>query len=70
MLFSIYDNNHFQYSAGFLDEDSWLSFQARMKNVRANPVNRAMFKQMSSSFRAPFRLAVDNLIGEIESETK
>ena len=35
MLFSIYDNNHFQYSAGFLDEDSWLSFQARMKNVLA-----------------------------------
>ena len=70
MLFSIYDNNHFQYSAGFLDEDSWLSFQARMKNVLANPVNRAMFKQMSSSFRAPFRQAVDNVIGEIESETE
>ncbi len=69
MVFAIYDNNHFQYSAGFLDEDSWLSFDQRMKNVLTNPVNRAMFKQMSLSFRAPFREIAENVIAEIESKS-
>ena len=70
MLFAIYDNNHFQYSAGFLDEDSWLSFENRMRNVLTNPVHRATFKQMSSDFRAPFREIAEKVIAEIESESR
>jgi hypothetical protein len=37
----IFDNNHYQYRAGFVDEESWQSIRRRMKDVlRGNSIMR------------------------------
>lgn len=66
-LMILYDNNHFQYEAGFLDEDSWTGNRKRMRTVVSSPVNRAFYKTQNQGYRDRFRLVVDEVISEIES---
>ena len=66
-LMILYDNNHFQYEAGFLDKDAWTGNRKRMRAVLSNPVNRAFYKAQNQGYRESFRLAVDEVISEIES---
>lgn len=66
-LMILYDNNHFQYESGFLDEDSWTGNRKRMRAVLSNPVNRAFYKAQNQGYRESFRLVVDEEISEIES---
>jgi hypothetical protein len=47
-FFTVYDNNHFQYSAGYLDYDSWMAFRQRMITVLSVPLNRAFYEDMKS----------------------
>ena len=47
-LFTVYDNNHFQYSAGYLDYDSWMAFRQRMITVLSVPLNLAFYVDMKS----------------------
>ena len=68
-MFTVFDNNHFQYTSGFLDEGSWLAFQNRMTNVLRNPINRAMYKQSARSFRLQFREHVDAVVVSIEAHS-
>jgi len=35
-IFYIFDNNHYQYQSGFVDEESWLSMRSRFKNYLHN----------------------------------
>ena len=69
VLFTLYDNNHFQYESGFLDEDSWMAFRTRMKTVSSDPINRDFYRRIRTSYRASFRAIVDEVISEIESQT-
>jgi len=67
-LMTLYDNNHFQYEAGFLDEDSWRAFRIRMIGVLSDPFNQALYKNRKHVYRVRFQIAVDDVISEIESE--
>jgi hypothetical protein len=66
-LMILYDNNLFQYESGFLDEDSWLAFRARMINVLTDPLNRQFYRQQPSLYRPRFRVVVEEAIVEIEN---
>ncbi len=35
-IFFIFDNNHYQYQSGFVDEESWRSMRSRFKNYLRN----------------------------------
>lgn len=65
-LMTLYDNNLFQYEAGFLDEGSWLAFRNRMRVVLSSPFNRAYYRSTSLQYRPEFREVADQVIAEID----
>ena len=68
-LFTVYDNNHFQYSAGYLDHDSWMAFRQRMITILAVPLNKAFYEDMRSKnlIRPVFVEAVDAALTQSDS---
>jgi hypothetical protein len=66
-LMILYDNNHFQFEAGFLDEDSLTGNRNRMRSALSSPVNRTFYRIQNQGYRDKFRSVVDEVISEIES---
>jgi len=67
-LLQIHENHHFQYKAGFLDEDSW---QARRKSLKAAltfSVYRGAIKSSSVPLSSAFVELCNELIVEIDRE--
>ena len=67
----IFDNNHFQYQAELLPEESWSSLRVRLKDfLRGNPFAREIIKQRPDRYRASYVQLCIGLIVEIESENE
>jgi hypothetical protein len=56
-----YDNMHFQYVAGFLDEESWTGQKARIERVYSRCDQRQILENMRPFLRQSFVAYVDSL---------
>ena len=65
----IFDNSHFQYQAGFMDEESWQAIRRRTKQVIGNNliVKIDVFEQ-SFQWRDSLVQEVERMMQEIEDE--
>ena len=70
-ILNVYDNLHFQYQAGFLDQESW---QARRKSLKAtftfSQTTRDATKSGISNHRSSFIELCNELIAEIDRESE
>lgn len=68
MRLSIYDNNHFQYEAGFMTEESWQPYLALTKRVcSAERDEGKIMLAHGNQFRADFRGLCMKFINESDS---
>jgi len=65
---TMFDNYHFQYEQGFLQQDAWRAFRARLKNILANDLNAELYRQQVETFRASFQEVCDELLNEIGAD--
>jgi hypothetical protein len=67
-IFNFYENIHFQYLNGFIDEEHWEKSRTGLKNLLVDEFPRARFRNEMSSWRRSFRALAEELIAEIDSE--
>ena len=67
---TMFDNYHFQYERGFLTEDAWMGFRARLKTVLANDIYAEFYEGMRGHFRSSFQAECDQIIKEIAEERR
>ena len=64
----IFDNLHFQYQSGFVNEESWSFGRERLRNVlRNNYFARRQIMENGDRFRSGFVEVAQRLIREIEA---
>lgn len=65
MTLATLDNHHFQYQAGFYDEDTWQGFRAQLQGyVSSDRMARLLLQKRGDFFRAEFRRLCEELIAE------
>ncbi|MGI9202482.1 MAG: hypothetical protein ACR2Q3_00645 [Woeseiaceae bacterium] len=69
-LLTLLDDNHFQYQAGFLDNESWEGLRIRLRNVVSDPLDRQFYNYMRPSYREQFREVIDDEIAGVEASSK
>lgn len=67
-VFNFYENIHFQYLNGFIDEEHWQKSRTGLKNLLVDDFGRARFRNETSSWRRSFRALAEELIAENDSE--
>jgi hypothetical protein len=67
-LLNFYENVHYQYTHGFLDDEHWGKSRNAMKNFFRSEKNREQFRSKSRSWRESFRVLLEELIAEIDAE--
>ena len=65
---TMFDNYHFQYERGFLQEDAWQAFKVRIKLWLSNRLNAEMYRQQASQYRRSFQFLCDELLIQIADE--
>lgn len=65
---TMFDNYHFQYEQGFLQEDAWQAFKVRIKVWLTNSLNAEMYRQQSAQYRQSFQDLCDELPDQISNE--
>lgn len=63
------DNLHFQYQAGFLDEESWMPFRENLRQIVQGPYGYT-YRMSRSNFRRSYQDLIDTMIedGPIDAE--
>ncbi len=63
----IFDNNHYQYRAGFVDEESWQSMRRRTKEIlRVSSIMRFEIVGRPHQWRDSLRHEFEQMLKEIE----
>ncbi len=66
--FTAYDNYHFQYEKGFMDDDAWQSFRERLKGALSARGSDAFYRDMRLGLRSTFRDVCDEIMVEIGAD--
>jgi hypothetical protein len=65
----IFDNNHFQYQAGFVDEESWQAMRSRMiDTIHGNSLMQFVASSNPSHWRASLLREFEEMLRETGSE--
>ena len=67
-MFITYENIHYQYTSGFIDDEHWKKSRFGLKNFLRFDGNRDAFRTNFSGWRDSFRVLVEALIAEIDAE--
>ena len=67
-IFNFYENVHFQYSNGFIDEEHWEKSRTGLKNFLRGEFGKTRFRNDLSTWRSSFRALGEEIIAEIEAE--
>jgi hypothetical protein len=61
---TMFDNYHFQYQHGFLQEEAWQAFRARIKIWLSNKLNAEIYRQQKNQYRKSFQVVCDDLLNQ------
>ena len=64
------DNSHYQYESGFMAEDSWQAFRARLRANLSDEATADFYRRDRKLFRTSFQNLCDQLLAEIDPESK
>ena len=67
---TMFDNYHFQYEHGFLQEDAWQAFKVRIKTWLSNESNAEMYRLQANHYRQTFQNLCDELLDQITAEAR
>ncbi len=67
---TMFDNYHFQYERGFLQDDAWQAFKVRIKTWLSNESNAEMYRLQANHYRQPFQNLCDELLNQITAEAR
>ena len=67
-FFVMLDNFHYQYSAGFMAEESWDAFRRELRDKLSNDATAAYYLDYGSNFRSSFEELCDQILQEIASD--
>lgn len=68
VFFVMLDNFHFQYSSGFMAEESWEAFRRQLRDELSNEATAAYYRDYGTHSRSSFEELCDQILREIESE--
>ena len=66
----MFDNYHFQYEQGFLQEDAWQAFKVRIKTWLSSESNAEMYRLQANHYRQTFQNLCDELLDQITAEAR
>jgi type II secretory pathway pseudopilin PulG len=67
-LFNLYENIHYQYQNGFIDDEHWQRSRSGMKSLLSAEFPRSTFRNELSGWRQSFRELGEELISEVDAE--
>ena len=67
VFFVMLDNFHFQYSSGFMAEESWDAFRRQLHDELSNDATAAYYRDYGANFRTSFEELCEQILEEIES---
>lgn len=65
VFFTMIDNFHYQYTAGFMEEESWIAFKQQLSKELAKESTTAYYKNYAFSPRASFEELCDEILQEL-----
>jgi len=68
VFFVMLDNFHYQYSAGFMEDESWEAFRRQLRDELSKETTAAYYQDYGLSLRISFEDLCDQILGEITSE--
>ena len=67
--FRMHENHHFQYQAGFLDEESYFALQNGLRSMlQASPLAIEQWRGAKYEYRESFAELVDSIISDMDSD--
>ena len=63
-----FDNSHYQYESGYMAEESWQAFRARLQTFLSDEATADIYRRQHTAFRESFQNLCDQLLVEIDSE--
>ncbi len=63
VVWTMMDNNHFQYQQGFLNEETWQGYENFIRTVYADCENRRVFERRKPIMRESFKDFVESFGG-------
>jgi len=70
VFFVMLDNFHYQYSAGFMEEESWEAFRRQLRDELSRESTAAYYQDYGLSLRISFEVLCDEILQEIEADIK
>jgi hypothetical protein len=68
VFFVMLDNFHYQYSAGFMEEESWEAFRRQLRDELSRESTAAYYQDYGLSLRISFEVLCDEILQEIEAD--
>jgi len=68
VFFVMLDNFHYQYSAGFMEEESWEAFHRQLRDELSRESTAAYYQDYGLSLRISFEALCDEILQEIEED--
>lgn len=69
VFFTMIDNFHYQYTSGFMEEESWDAFRRQLRKELAKESVAAYYKNFKFSMRASFEALCEEILNENEAGT-
>jgi len=66
VFFTMLDNFHYQYSAGFMEEESWNAFKQQLRKQLVKESIAAYYENYGLSLRASFEALCDQILQEVK----
>ena len=67
VFFVMLDNFHFQYSSGFMAEESWVAFRRQLRDELSDDFTEAYYRDYGANSRISFEELCEQILQEIES---
>jgi len=68
VFFVMLDNFHYQYSAGFMEEESWEAFHRQLRDELSRESTAAYYQDYGLSLRISFEALCGEILQEIEAD--
>jgi hypothetical protein len=68
VFFVMLDNFHYQYSSGFMEEESWDAFRRQLHDELSDDASAAYYRDYGANSRVSFEELCEQILKDIETE--